>query len=218
MACRSLGVAGTAAVEFALLSPLMASLLIGTIEMSYAIRFQAKLDGAAGTLAELVARQSAVVETLQGDLTGSLADLCAGAALNVAPYAAAPFSANIASVTNRSVATVVVPVQDWESDASCPLAAEHAGAPAMLSLANSPRSLLTSDGAPAAPGGSNLVAGYSAIVVRVQYQYVNVLPRFAASLLTFTSVAVARPRSNATIPCTVTPVGASSPVACPQNL
>jgi len=41
---------------------------------------------------------------------------------------------------------------------------------------------------------------------------------FAASLLTFTSVAVARPRSNATIPCTVTPVGASSPVACPQNL
>jgi Flp pilus assembly protein TadG len=213
--------AGIAALEFALIGPVMALMIVGTIELGNILRLQAKLNVAAGQLAELIAGQSAVVSSASVTMGGasSLSDMCAGAADNILPYDLTAFAANIASITNVSNAQGVTPNQDWESDTACPATAIHAGYAVMEKLADTPRSLLTKDGSSwnGGSGGSSLGVGYSAIIVNVSYTYANFLPYFLSRYVNLTAVAVARPRSNTTIACTTTPVGGTNPVSCPQN-
>ena len=226
---------GVAGLEFALVGSALLTLILGTVEVSNAIRLQAKLNVAAGQLAELVAGQSSVVAG-QASATapaGTLADLCNGAAMNLAPYPVSALSADIVSLTNdhpsnRNVqtttttcfywycwttttqstdSTTVNTYLDWESTSPCATTASSALALAgAFPLANNPLSLLTKSGAPATDANdtANLKYGFSAVVVKAQYSYANVLTFFLGRTINFTAVAVARPRSNTTIQCTQT--------------
>ena len=211
---------GVVALEFALIAPILITLIMGTVEISNAIRLQAKLQATAGQLAEFVAGQSAVTAP-----TGTLADLCNGAAMNLIPYPVSALSADIVSLSNDHPSNRVVQSNDsntvntyldWESISSCAATASSALAlDGAFPLANSqPASLLTKTGASATgvTDTANLKYGYSVIVVKAQYSYANVLTFFLGQTINFSAVAVARPRSNATIRCTRTD-GSSCPAS-----
>lgn len=210
--------AGVAALELALVAPFMVTLLMGTIELGNTFRIQAKVNTATGQLAELVAGEQSV--TAQG---GSLADMCTGARMNLLPFNGATFAADIASMTNdhpsnrvagSTDSTTVAPYLDWENISSCSTTSSTTmGSSGVFARANSPSSLLTTSGAPATqPSGSQYAMGYSAIVVQATYVYSNILPMFLARTITFTGIAVARPRQNSEIMCTNT----AGTVACPS--
>lgn len=209
---------GVAALEFALSASVLVTFIIATVEVSNAIRVRAKLEVTAGQLAEFVAGQSSVVAQ-QWSATapsGSLADLCNGAAMNLLPYSGGALSADIVSLSNDhpsnrpsppvgSTSITVNTYLDWESTSACATTASSSLALAgAFPLANAPTSLLTKSGASAnsATDTANLKYGYSAIVVKAQYSYANVLTFFLGQTINFSAVAVARPRSNATIQCT----------------
>ena len=209
--------AGLAAVEFALVAPVMVTLMFGAIELGNAFRIQTKVHTAAGQLAELVAGQQAVTAP-----SGNLADMCTGAAMNLLPYATASFTADIVSGTNdhpsnrnpnSTDSTTVSPYLDWENVSSCPSRdASPMGAYGAYLLANaSPASMLTTSGAPGY-SSADYGMGYSVIVVQATYTYANVLPLFLGRSITFSAVAVARPRQNSTIQCTNT----AGTTACPS--
>ena len=207
--------AGVAALEFAMVAPFMVVLLFGTVELGNAFRIQAKVNTAAGQLAELVAGQQSV--TAPG---GSLSDMCTGAALNLLPYASGRFAADIVSGTNdhpsnrvagSTDSTTVGPYLDWETISSCPTKSPTTmGSGGAYTLADSPSSLLTKTGLPPT-AYSDYGMGYSVIVVKASYVYSNILPLFLGKALTFSAVAVARPRQNSTIQCT----NAAGTTACP---
>ena len=207
--------AGLAGVEFALVPPVMVPLLFGAIERGNAFRIQTKVNTATGQLAELIAGQQAV--TAPG---GNLADMCTGAALNLLPYPTGTLSADIVSGTNdhpsnrvagSTDSTTVGPYLDWENVSSCPTKASAMGAYAAYVLANSPSSMLTKSGTPAS-SSSDYGMGYSVIVVQTTYTYANVLPLFLGRSITFSAVALARPRQNSEIKCTNT----AGNTACPS--
>ncbi len=211
---------GLAGLEFALIAPVMVVCCFATIETLNAFRVQARLNTAAGQLAELVAGQSSV--TAPG---GSLADICTGAMMNILPYPNATLSADIVSVTNdhpsnrggeSTDSTTVNTYRDWENTSSCPSGAgDGMGLQGAFNLVNAPFSLLTSTGAPASGPNDqrHLVYTYSAIAVTMRYSYANVVPFLLGKSLVFSATAVARPRSNVEIQCT----GASGAQACPQQ-
>ena len=211
---------GVAALEFAIVGSSMLGLVLGTVEVSNAIRVQAKLEVTAGQLAEFVAGQSSVTAP-----SGTLKDLCNGAAMNLLPYSAGTLSANIVSLTNdhpsnrvaqSTDSNTVNTYLDWENISSCattasgPLALEGA-----FPLANKPLSLLTKTGTSANNSNdtANLKFGYSAIVVQAQYSYANLVTFFLGQTINFSAVAVARPRSNTTVQCTTTDFKKSCPAS-----
>lgn len=229
VACRTvmgqLGRRGTAAVEFALIAPVMIVMMFSTIELINAFRVQAKVHTMAGQLAELVASSAAVTAPGSGEQApgGSLADACTGAALNLLPYSKGAVSVQIASVSvdhpsNRIAGSTdsksVQAYLDWENDTACPQRASGSlGRAGAFALVDQPLSMLTKSGASAnAVDNQSLTYGYSAVVVAVQYSYSNVAPYSLKDLLSFSSTAVVRPRANTTIACTN--VAGTSP--CPQ--
>ncbi len=207
---------GTAALEFAIIAPIMVTLLLGALELGNAFRIQAKVNTATGQLAEMLAGQQAVTAP-----KGSIADTCAGAVLSLLPYPTAPFSADIVSGTNdhpsnrtagSTDTTTVSPYLDWENVSSCPTTdSSPMGANGAYALVNTPTSLLTLSGAPGY-SSSDFGMGYSVIVVQATYTYANVLPLFLGRSITFSATAMARPRQNSTIKCTNT----AGTAACPQ--
>jgi len=195
---------GVAALEFAAVTPVMLLFIIGTVEISNAIRLQAKLNVAVGQIAELVAGEQSVTAP-----SGTLTDICTGAAMNIIPYPMGALSADIASVSNdhpsnRIVSTDSTTVNaylNWENTSSCATSASGTLAlSGAFDLANKPFSLLTKSGVSAAgTSDQNLQYGYSAIVVQAQYSYANVLPFFLGKTVIFSALAVARPRTSAMI-------------------
>lgn len=210
---------GVVALEFAMVAPVLLVFIIGTVEISNAIRLQAKLNVAVGQLAELVAGQSSVTAP-----AGTLADVCIGAAMNIAPYPVSALSAGIVSISNdhpsnriplSTDSTTVSTYLDWESTSSCMTNAPSAlGLAGAFILANTPNSLLTKAGVPASgTSDPSLKYGYSVIVVTAQYSYKNVLTFFLGGTINLSAVAVARPRANATIRCTTVDGSMSCPAA-----
>lgn len=205
--------AGVAAVEFAIVAPVMVTLLFGAIELGNAFRIQTKVNTATGQLAELIAGQQAVTAP-----SGNLKDMCTGAAMNLLPYPTGTFSADIVSgtndhpsnrVANSTDSTTVQPYLDWENVSSCPTTdPSPMGAYGAYVLASTPSSMLTTSGSSSGSYGM----GYSVIVVQATYTYANILPLFLGRSITFSAVAVARPRQNSTISCTNT----AGTTACPS--
>ena len=204
--------AGVAAVEFALVAPVMITLIFGTIELGNAFRIQTKVNTVTGQLAELVAGQQAVTAP-----SGNLADMCTGVAMNLLPFPTASFTADIVAgtndhpsnrVANSTDSTTVQPYLDWENVSSCPTTDSTAmGQYGAYALASSPSSMLTVSG----DSSGSFGMGYSVIVVQTTYTYANILPLFLGRTITFSANAVARPRQNSTIKCTNT----AGTTACP---
>ena len=207
---------GVAALEFALIAPVMVAMLLGTIELANAIRVQAKLNVAAGQFAEMIAGQVSVTQGSSDGPGGILGDLCTAAAYNLLPYNTGALSAWIESTT-------VVPsffgprtAQDWASDTACP-ASNPAGSFSetilLTNIADTPRSLFTQDGTPKSSGGT-LVLGYTAISLQLTYTYANPVRFLLGPAIVFTAAAAARPRSNAAVTCTYPSGGGTAP--CPS--
>lgn len=206
---------GIATIEFALIAPVMVTVIFGTIELSNVFRIQAKVNTATGLLASFVAGGPSATAP-----SGSLADQCTGALLNLAPFPSAGFSADIASITNdhpsnrvagSTDATTIQTYLDWENISSCPTRSASTMALAgAYALANSPQSMLTRNAAPASTP-SDLAYSYSAIIVTTSYRYSNILTFVLGQTITLNGVAVVRPRSNATVACTNVPGGTACP-------
>jgi Flp pilus assembly protein TadG len=204
--------AGIAGIEFALVAPAMVLMLLTTFELMNAERVQAKLNLAAGQLAEMIAAQSSVTEGSPEGPGGTLGDFCTAASYDMLPYDPSKLSGWMESTTVGSGGGTA---QNWANDKSCP-AANAIGSfwetIDLTTISDTPRSMFTLDGTPKGSGGQT-VPGYSAITVQLTYTYTNILPHLLQPFVTFTAVGSARPRSNTTIPCTY-PSG-SGTAACP---
>ncbi|QGZ60359.1 TadE/TadG family type IV pilus assembly protein [Paraburkholderia acidisoli] len=180
---------GVAALEFAIILPIMLTLVFATYEISQFVRAQLKVDSASQAIADMVAQQAAGVTS---GTSGSLGNFCTAGTLMMTPFAVgtnnSSFSMAVASVTNYSLTG---PTVDWESDKSCSTTATALGSSAK-SLATSPTNLIPTAGSP----------GDSVIVVTVNYVYNSPLHYIIPGLLTLTHTAFARPRSNGLILCT----------------
>jgi Flp pilus assembly protein TadG len=98
---------GIAAVEFAILCPLMIATVFGSIEVEQLGRASLRLGNAAQSIADLVAQQTNVSAT-------AMANFCTGATLTMTPMSRTPFSIAVVSVTNTASGRHV----DWQDD-SC---------------------------------------------------------------------------------------------------
>ncbi len=102
---RGLGRRGVAAVEFALIVPVLLVLFVGTIEILTLYRTEAKLNALAFNVAQSVSITQAISATSAGAVTPgvtSLNDICHGAVLGLQPYPAAALTITIASVTEEA--------------------------------------------------------------------------------------------------------------------
>jgi Flp pilus assembly protein TadG len=197
---------GVAALEFALVTPILIVLLAGAYDASLALRASWKAANAAQSIADLVAQQVNGVTDKTG---GSLQNFCTAARLVMAPYPTSgatgqngALSVAIVSITNNS-GTVAI---DWESDDPCATTATSFGTAAShLAKAAIPNGVLP----PCAPltATADLLpcTGDSIVAVQVTYVYRPALllatPAYSG-LFTFNHIAYARPRSGATITCT----------------
>jgi Flp pilus assembly protein TadG len=83
---------GVAAVEFALVAPLMAAMFVGAVEMSQAITVNRRVTQVAGSAADLVARASKTISQSEvGDI------------MRVGSYIMKPYSATPIRITLRNV-------------------------------------------------------------------------------------------------------------------
>jgi Flp pilus assembly protein TadG len=95
---KYVGRRGIAAVEFALVAPILLVLFIGTIEVFTLYRTEAKLNTLAFNVAQMVAVEPASV-VASGTVQTSLNDICAGAVMGLAPFPSTLLTIDVASVT-----------------------------------------------------------------------------------------------------------------------
>lgn len=164
---------GSAALELALLAPVMVSLFCGTIEVTQLIRVETKLGLAAQSLQNMVAGQSSVTQT-------TVDNFFVGSQLVMTPFAGSKLTATVASVTFSS------------AGASSALAWQLLE-PGTASAAS--MSTITACGL--AKGLS--LGSDSVIIVRMTYSYTPVLSYLLASSYSLTQVAYGRPRNVTTV-------------------
>jgi len=196
----------TSALEFALIAPVMIVMFLGTIELSEAIRVQARLNMAAGQLMDMVAGQSAVTMASADGPGGTLGDMCTAASYNMLPYNPANLGAMIESTTVNSSDALQ---QNWLADESCPTSEKQANGNQETNtlnlIAETPNTLFSADGKLA----NTYTPGFTAVSLKLFYTYNNVLP-FLPGLgptIQFTAVAAARPRSGVSPTCTYPDTG-----------
>ena len=169
---------GVAALELAVIAPVLFALLFGTWEVTQRLAAGLRTADAAEAMARLVAGQAA------GVTPALMTDACAGAQDMLAPDAPSPLALAIASVSNIG-GTVA---RDWEYDAACATAAAPIGAAGAVALATAyVRNKVAS-------------AGDSVVLVRATYAYVPAVTYLLGGAV-LTHTAFARPRSNTTVPC-----------------
>ena len=98
---------GTAALEFALVAPVLIALSTGAIGLCLVIRARTDLTQAAQSMAQLIAAQSTVTSS-------QITDFCTGAGDEMAPFATATLKLSVASVTNSNGTSAT----NW-NDTSC---------------------------------------------------------------------------------------------------
>ena len=97
---------GVAAVEFALIVPIMAALLIGTIELSQAITVDRRVTQVATTTGDLVARADGTIYEIEkaskaDSVTNNILDVMRVGSWLLAPYNAASLNVTISVVTSN---------------------------------------------------------------------------------------------------------------------
>lgn len=171
---------GVAAVELALLSPVLVMLFLGTVEVTQLIRVKTKLALAAQAIQNMVAGQTTAT-------TSSLATAYAGGQLVMTPFAGSGLTASIASVsfTSSGSATTVT----WQ--------ALEGGATTM-----------TVSAACTLAAGMSLGSD-SVIVVRATYAYTPVLSYLLGKSYALTQVTYGRPRNTTTVSTPAASTGAT---------
>ncbi len=161
---------GVAAVEMALVSPLLVMLFMGTFEVTQLIRVKTKMALAAQVIQDMVAGQNAATAT-------SLATAYSGGQLVMTPFAASSLSVAIASVTfNSSGQAATVAWQAVEGTTT--------GMTTSVACAAASAMSLNSD---------------SVIVVTAKYAYTPIISYLLGKSYTLTQVAFGRPRDTGSI-------------------
>lgn len=160
---------GVMAVEFAIIVPILLTMLIGCFELTYALQAEARLRTMAHGIAAIVAKQSAVD-------AAAMTDICTGGILMMRPFAPTGMSIAVTSVTWNGGAAGV----DWQ-DASCGTAAQPVVNPTAAAA-----DLLAEN-------------GDSAIVVQATYSFQSPTQFFLPATLTLVEQAYARPYGNQTV-------------------
>ena len=132
---RRLGERGIAAVEFALVMPVLLILFIGTVEVALLYRTAGKLNEFTGNFVQMVSLQHPAANTtavLSGS-AGELGDICTGATYGLQPFSPNGVTAAVASLTEISASPLRYDY--WEADSSCPNKAAALGSTAVCALA-----------------------------------------------------------------------------------
>jgi len=87
---------GVAAIEFALVAPLMAVMFVGAVEMSQAITVDRRVTQIAGSTADLVARADKTISQSE------IADIMRVGSYIMKPYSATPIRITLRNVTSSS--------------------------------------------------------------------------------------------------------------------
>lgn len=161
---------GTAAVETALLSPLLILFFLGTIEVTQLIRVEAKLTRAAQAIQDIVAGQNSAS-------SATMAIAFTGGQIVMTPFDATKLTAAIASVT-------------FDSSGA-------ANAVSWQQLENNGASMTTTYACSAAAGMS--LNSDSVIVVQATYTYVPIISYILGKSFTLTQTAYGRPRNTQVI-------------------
>ena len=179
---------GTAAVEFALLFPIMLTLFIGSYEVENVLLADLKLTAAAQTAADLVAQT-----TITGGsaATGVLQSQDFTNFTNAAADVLTPLSTGTGnSVVKIAFASVTystgTPVIDWHVEENNATA---------ISLANIPNSETLTN-----LGNAAVNSPDSVIIVQVQYTYTSPLSYVLSSSYTLSKSAFNRPRYVTCVP------------------
>jgi Flp pilus assembly protein TadG len=170
--------AGTAAVEFAILLPVLLLLFIGSYEFANLLLAYHKLESAAETTAGLVAEVPAgTVVLASGSGTGwDFGNISAAADEVMTPFPTTGIKMAYASITYSTGAAVI----DWHLE-------QNGATP--INVASLPDGVQTANLGTASSGSSS-----SAVVVQLVYPYTSPLSSFLNTNYTLTVTAFNRPR------------------------
>jgi Flp pilus assembly protein TadG len=182
-----------AMIEFALLAPIMCTLLLGSYEAANLILADLKLESAAETACDLLGQfkmnQSALPASEFTDYTNAVKQIMAPL-----PTSGTQLKAAYASIT-YSTGTAVI---DWHTEVN--------GA-SPISLASLPNGASANNLGHATSGSTD-----SIVVVQLTYAYSSSLSYLLNSAYTLTEAALNRPRY---VNCVPTYLNAGNPPACP---
>ena len=161
---------GTAAVETALMSPVLILMFLATVEITQLIRVEAKLARATQAIQDIVAGQTTATAT-------TLGVAFTGGQIVMMPFGASNLSAAIASVDfNSSGAATAVSWQELENNSPGMTTTYACSTAAGMSLGND-----------------------SVIVVQATYTYLPIVSYLMGKSLTLTQTAYGRPRNAPSI-------------------
>jgi hypothetical protein len=183
-----------AAVEFALCTPFLLFLFVGTLEILLLYRTSAKLNALTANFAEMVSLQETSPISTG---TPGLSDLCKGAIMGLRPFPPAGLTISVASVTQTTNAVAAtqnsnaVPATygEWETDldGNCnPTGTTNIG----TTSATGALTLATGNGVPA--NAMVQTEGDNVIIVRATLTYPGILGIVLTSAPSLAQTAVAR--------------------------
>lgn len=165
---------GLAAVEFALIAPVLVTLLLGTVELSNALNAHQKVTLLASTGADLVAQATSVSSS-------DMSNIFAAVDAVIYPFAAANAEIVISSIVSDGNGNGTVA---WSrAQNTTPLTANAA--------VTVPAGLMTSSQCPA--------NACSVILATVTYNYTSPFGHFIVGTLPMSDIFYARPRRSATV-------------------
>lgn len=167
--------AGTAAIEFAFIVPIMVSIFLAAVELSNAVIVYMKLINATDTIADLTAQTGLTTTLHAADIT----NLYTAGQLVMSPSSGTGLGLALASVTFN--ASTGVPSVAWQQT--------KGGAASMTDLTSSNTTLTTLGG-----------KGDSVIVAQATYTYTSLFQFIIKTPISMTSRVYCRPRLVVSVP------------------
>lgn len=200
-----LGRRGIAAVEFALVMPILLVMFIGTIEVLTLYRTEGKLNALAFNVAQMVATEATpvVLSTGSPETGTSLNDICQGAILGLQPFPPAGLTIAVASVTlesgpnglpaSSSAYSKTATYDVWEGDSTVAGQTCTTSAGSQIGAGNA-ETLATTPAAGGASGNTGMLEDPcdNAIVVQATLKYPGLTGLIIRSAPTLTQTAYAR--------------------------
>jgi Flp pilus assembly protein TadG len=165
---------GVAALELALIAPVLVTLFLGSVEVTQLIRVRTKLSSSAQAIQNMVAGRNTPASSTPNAAVNSA---FSGGQLMMYPFAASNLAVAIASVTFNSATPPAPSTLAWQV------------------LENGAASMTLATACTLAAGLS--MGGDSVIIVSATYGYTPILSYILSSHYTLTQVAFGRPRSSA---------------------
>lgn len=177
-------VAGIAAVEFALLAPLLMLMLFGALEVSRAVLMHKRFQRATAMLGDLVSREASIGEA-PGEGVTALNGMILSAAHIMQPFEMATFNINIFEIRARTATDIIA---EWQYTSS-------GGNPGTATITCVPKAM---------PASNMITVGNAAIVVESSYMYkpmfANLAPSGFGANIPWTDMITHSPRQRNIIP------------------